>query len=535
MAELSIVGFVLGSLSFGVTLRNGIERVLQDVDAYKAQMEILVPLSSRLALVSIHLESWRVFWHIYDGTPSELFSSYWGPNGSEEIRRLLSLAFNQFEKVDAEFKSKYGHQTRGRFVQWNPNQTSYDKARDGDLLENLTLSLTRERSRLRRMNTALFTGPIFQRHLEILEKSISLLHELSEKRFIENVGTYDDKEWKSRVEHTATRSYLIDLAEKSTRASQALGDMVKTSDEHNIDFYLDHGANPDQRQEAIIESARNSYIPYNFSVSPRQGASGVTGLKIQCQEATQSPVADVAWNKNLSHALQELSCNGDPPDGFRTYIRTAEDAPGFLMSSHLCHEQVYENLRTFMMSKKTQHDRCLHGEFSRTERTKLAYELVECALLFLRTGWFSKLCSCSIYRLESNDLKPAHTVRIRRLDHSDHVDAESGQPCLQATWCEQELVDMHIRRLGVLLVEIAVGSPVIEVAFNHAKNDVEIDFDARGDESSTAKRKDILRRVRREGNEDIMDAVGYCLKQSTTPQEMVQADLEEFYDRVVEP
>ena len=535
MAEFSIVGFVLGSLSFGVTLRNGIDRVLQDIDAYKTQVEILVPLRSRLALVSFNLDSWRAFWHVYDGTTPELFSSDWGLNGSEEIRGLLSLAFKQFEKVDAEFKSKYGHLTLGRSVQWEPNQASYDRTSDGDLLESFTLSLTRRWSRLRKLNTALFTGPIFQRHLETLEKSVSLLHELSEKLFKENVDSHNDNEWKSRVEDTAIRSYLIDLAQKSTRASQVLSDIIRTSDEHNIDYHIDHGAIPDQRQQFISESARNSQIPYNFSVSPRQGASGVTGLRIQCQEATQHSVANVAWIENLSHVLQEIWRSRDPPDGFRTYIRTAEDTPGFLLSSCLCHKQAYENLRTFMTSNKIQHDRYLHGRFSKTERTKLAYELVECALLFQGTGWFSELCSCSIYRLEGDDLKPAHTVRLRRLDRSDHVDAELGQPCLQATWCEQELVDMHFRRLGVLLVEIAIGSPVIEVAFNGAKNEVEIDFDARGDESSTAKRKDILRRVRREGNEDIMDAVDYCLKQNTKPQAMVKADLEEFYDRVVEP
>ncbi|KAL8724606.1 MAG: hypothetical protein Q9166_007853 [cf. Caloplaca sp. 2 TL-2023] len=535
MAELSIVGFVLGSLSFCVTLRNGIERVLQDVDAYKAQIEILVPLSSKIAVLSIHLESWRSFWHIHDGTPSELFSSYWGPNGSEEIRRLLSLAYIQFEKVDAEFELKYGPRTRDRIAQGTLNQGTHNKENDRELLEDLTQSLTRGKSRLRRVNTALFTGPVFQRHLETLEESISLLHELSEERFVENVCAYNDKDWKCHVERTATRSHLIHLADHSTMASQALGDLVETSDDHNIDFYLDHGAHPDQRQQVIIESARNHYIPYNFSVSPRQGTLGVSGLKIQCQEATRLSIPDVAWDQNLPHALRKLCCNEDPPDGFCTYIRTAENTPGFIVTSHQCPEHVSENLRTFMISNKSQHERRLQGEFSRTERTKLAYELVECALLFLKTEWFSNICSCSIYRLESNDLKPVHTVRIRRLDHSDHVDTESGQPCLQTIWCEQELVNMHIRRLGVLLVEIAVGSPVIEVAFNHAKNDVEIDFDAIGDKTNTAMRKDILRRVRRESSEDFMDAVGYCLKQGTAPEDMVQADIEAFYDHVVEP
>ncbi|KAI4267851.1 MAG: hypothetical protein L6R38_008068 [Xanthoria sp. 2 TBL-2021] len=528
MAELSIVGLVLGSLSFGVTLRNGIDRVLQDVDAYKTQNEILVPLSSRLAVLSIDLESWRSVWNIYEGTPAELFRAYWGPSGSEEIRMLLALAYSKFEKVEAEFESTYGSQTLDRIAQRALNQGTHNKEKDRELLENLTRSLTLERSRLRKLYTALFTGPGFQRHLQILETSISLLHELSEKRFGENVCVYKDKDWKRH----ATRSHLINLAGHSTKASQALGDLVETSDDHNVDFYLDHGAHADQRQQVIMEFARNRYITYNFSVSPRQGTLGVSGLKIQCQEATRMSIPDGAWDQNLPHALRKLCCSEDPPNGLCTYIRTAKNAPGFAITSHQCPEYVSENLRTFMISNQSQYNLRLQGEFSRTERTKLAYELVECSLLFLKTGWFSNICSCSIYRLESNDLKPVHTVRIRRHDHNDHVDAESGQRCLRTKWCEQELVNMHIRRLGVLLVEIAIGSPVIEVAFNCAKNDVEIDFDARGEETM---RRDILRRVRRESGEDFMDAVGYCLKQGTAPKDMVQADLEAFYDHVVEP
>lgn len=175
------------------------------------------------------------------------------------------------------------------------------------------------------------------------------------------------------------------------------------------------------------------------------------------------------------------------------------------------------------------------GSFRGLSGRGLAYELAECALLFLRTEWFSKICSYTIYRLESADLKPVHTVRISRLDHSDHVDPESGQPCHRTMWCEQELLNMHIRRLGVLLTEIAIRSPVVEVAFNDWENDVEIDFTAEGDKLETSLRRDILRRVRRESSEDFMDAVGYCLKQGNIPRDVVQADLESFYDHVVEP
>ncbi|KAI4125119.1 MAG: hypothetical protein LQ338_004447 [Usnochroma carphineum] len=537
MAELSIVGFVLGSLSFVVTVRNGIERVLQDADAYKAQIEILVPLSSKLEILSIHLNIWQSFWWINDGTPEELFSSYWGDTGSAEIRRLLAHVHKSFEKVNVEFESKYGHVLPDRTAREPPNRRAYSKENDLESLESLTQFHARRMSRLQRFNIALFTGSLFHKHLESIERSINLLQELSEKRFVEYVCAYRDEDWKSHVEYTAARSHLTLLADRSAIASQALQDLVEASEDHNVDFCLDHGAHPDQRQQKIIEFARECCIPYNFCVSPRH-ASGMPRLRVQCRETTRSVLSDVAWDQTLRHALRKLCHDENTSNGCCTYVKTAEDAPGFVLTSYHFPEHGLENLRTFMISNRSEYARRLQGEFSRTERTRLAYELAECALLFLRTEWFSGLCSCSIYRLESADLKPVHTVRVNRLSHSDHVDSESGEPCHQTQWCEQELLNMHIRRLGVLLVEIAIGTPVVEVAFNDSKNDVEIDLDARDNETGTthaAHFQDILRRVRRESSEDFMDAVGYCLKQGTAPRDVVQADLESFYDHVVEP
>ena len=80
---------------------------------------------------------------------------------------------------------------------------------------------------------------------------------------------------------------------------------------------------------------------------------------------------------------------------------------------------------------------------------------------------------------------------------------------------------MHIRRLGVLLTKLAIGGPFIDVAFNKAKNDVEIDFDAKEselDDTDAAHSQGILRKLRHESSKDFMDAVGYCLKQGTAPE-----------------
>lgn len=97
---------------------------------------------------------------------------------------------------------------------------------------------------------------------------------------------------------------------------------------------------------------------------------------------------------------------------------------------------------------------------------------------------------------ESTSLQTAYTFRINRLHHSDHIDPETGIPCDFTQWCEKDLLDMHIRRLGVLLRETAVGSPVYDVEFNWRKNDIEIDFEAISAKDESIIRadfKDVLR------------------------------------------
>ena len=536
MAELSIAGLVLGSLSFIVTVRHTVERLLQDVDTLKTQTEIMVPLSFRLNLLYIKLTIWQTFWHIHTGTPSDLFGSYWGTHGSKEIKLLLSHVHKQLEKVKIEFESKYGSDLQIAQQDLVSSQSIIRKDDEAQLFTVPNESFIGMKSYLRKLNTALFTGSIFNKHLETLEKSMELLQELSEKRFMKTNGDYKEAEWRDQVEYTAAKSHLTNLAHRSSNVSQAFRDLTESLNDHNIDFFLCHGTSPDQRYDKVFEFSRESRMPYNLYVSSRDASSKPSNVNIQCIEEKITLSSSIIWEDSFQHVLQKLYRVKQTSDNVCAYVRGTQ--VGFIANRQHLPQQNPENLRTFMISNKSDFARDLHGEFSRAERTRLAYELAECALLFLRTEWFSELCSCCIYRLESIDLKSLFTTRITRLDHTDHIDPGTGKPCPQTIWCEQELSSMHIRRLGVLLTEIAIGRPIFEVAYNNLDDDIEIDFDVNLDgngEIQAAGFRDILRRVRRESSEDFMEAVGYCLRQGTAPKDVVLTDLESFYDHVVEP
>ena len=318
----------------------------------------------------------------------------------------------------------------------NAFQGSYSKELEAESIDRFSGSFERRTGAIQRFNAALFTGSIFQKHIESLEDSIKTLQELSEKLFIKHVCNYRETDWKEQKSHTAARSHLTHLADRSSITSQALRALVESSEDHNVDFCLDHDTSPDERQQTLFRFARECHLAYSFCISSRHPLTQIFKVKLHCREVDTPQSSRTTWHQNFLGALQKL-WDDDRHSSDPAYVRTAEDAFGFVLSQSQFPEHERENLRTFMLSKKANFARDLHGEFSRSERTRLAYELAECALLFLRTEWFSELCSCCVYRLENIDLKTAYTVRINRPDHADHIDSETGQACHQKQWCEE--------------------------------------------------------------------------------------------------
>ena len=243
--------------------------------------------------------------------------------------------YKQFEKVEAEFELRYGHLLQN-LIQCQNERTScprtYSKDQEQLLLENHRHSYSRKTNPIKRLNSALFTGSIFHRHLDNLENYIRSLQDLSKFRFVEYVCDYDETEWKDHVEFTAARDCLTSLANHSSITSQALRDALKGSEDHNIDFNLDHGSSPDQRQKQIFDFATKCSFPYYFCVLPRHSSRKKSLLRLQCQEETRSSTSDINWDRGLQQALQKLCCDEDNSDELNAYIRLRNNAPSIVVS-----------------------------------------------------------------------------------------------------------------------------------------------------------------------------------------------------------
>jgi hypothetical protein len=180
----------------------------------------------------------------------------------------------------------------------------------------------------------------------------------------------------------------------------------------------------------------------------------------------------------------------------------------------------------------------LHGDFAKRDRIKLAYELAESAMVFLKTNWYSRLCSCTIQQVCIDEATEEYEYCLR-MSEIRHLAPESGEMQSTRQWCREELLDMHVPRLGILLVEIALGSVISDVAYDPVTGKVWLDLAGdsglASDEAQELSPRKVARRVEKAAGEDFSLAVEYCLQHGIRPQEVGIIDIERFYNRVVAP
>jgi hypothetical protein len=518
---MDLVSASLGIVSFVITVRNTIDKILKDIDAVERHAEELVPLRNRIGLCRDKLRIWKYFWQVHKRTPDQLFIAYWGDRGSQDIGQLLSYLSRDSLRIREEFRSKYSEIAAG---------PSFRYLSDEPVLQSLSREWKHDKAqlvnKLKRLCTALFTGETFQRHLKSFEDNIELLQDESKTTFIAINLAYKDVGWKKDVLMVTNKVHLIELASKSTRASEALRRICVGMTDHTIDYQLGHATSFDRRMETLSESVRSGHLTYHLSAAHSSAPTDILG--VYCQETRRSAHDG---DDQFSRALQRLF--RDRAADQRIYLRPEGTSISFVFGTCPCTCYHSHSLRSLMMAPNSEEDDRQY--FLSQERPLLAYELAECALLFLKTGWFCDLCSCSVLRTEDRAGRTSFMIRISGVHH---VDAKSGEPAEQRQWCETSLRNMHIRRLGLLLTEISLQTAVKNAVYDEARTEIGITLGLNHVDPATTSLlglREIGKRVRRATSEDFREAVQYCLKNGTAARDICQQDLDYFYDIVVAP
>lgn len=520
MAE-AITGLTIGALGAILTIRNGIERFINDLDHYKNFSDRLIPILSQLATITINVETWKCFWHIHENTSFSLYIAYWGHNGAKLIVEQLSDIRLKIFKVTQQFESIYP-QVAATFDRTILPETRFSEHNE---VETLRLSLRKYTARVgwRFKLAGLVRIPALQESLKLLEDSAKDLERLSQSQFIKAVSkNKNDSHLETLKEKVALHEYLVRLAQSPALASDAL----KPRNVY-LDMRLDYQTTPDNRMMAIGRFAGEGMLPLYVRA---QDSNSRIKIDVCIKEARSQSISNhsiVPVADDLHHALTQLSTE----DGCSMYqFRDKSGTHTFTVQKTTALSSDTASLRRLLAHGHNLGGPCL---FRTSEKLKLGYQLVECALPLLRTSWLSNLCSCAIRR--TTDRENLYAIRFGQ---KQHYEPRSGMSISDA-WCKEDWQRMQIRRIGVLLTEIATGKNVVEASFNRETGRVRIYFDEinlERDQASNDCTNDaqIAARVEEGAGQDFREAVDYCLREPLATDIDVE-ELGSFFHNVIDP
>jgi hypothetical protein len=535
---LPVVGFALGCMAFLATVRNGIATILNDRDNFKQSGRDLVPLICEVAAISSRVNNWRRFWRFYDGVPKSLPTVYLGVQGGRRMLTLLASIDLASRQMRDEFRTIYAH-----IIYKTKSRTRHD----GCLSESSKVSNEANEKQLERyirrykrwfgvsgkLSITLFRGSLFRKHLDNLAGKVKMLEDDSLFEFVHE-WECDASEAQKNAAEVGTQFFLSHLATRSAKTSEALLELLSSVDNLRLDCPIDHyyGIEAERRKETLAARAGNGGFPYYVQLSRNPPASDALKIAIESVLPNDRKV----WCSDFEQGVLSWrsSVSGDS-----LFMRPKSQTATFRLKriDGWTHGSVA--LRASLSSTDPEDLlESLHGDFSKRNRVKLAYELAESALIFLKTKWYSRLCGCALHCVCVDELEEEYEFYFRT-NNLHHLEPECGQTQPTKQWCEEELVNMHIQRLGVMLVEIALGTSVTEVAYNQKTRKVELDLcqdtSLPPDQVHDLPPRKIARRVEKAAGEDFSLAVDYCLRHGREPGEIGAEELERFYNKVVAP
>jgi hypothetical protein len=168
---------------------------------------------------------------------------------------------------------------------------------------------------------------------------------------------------------------------------------------------------------------------------------------------------------------------------------------------------------------------------SKVAKLQLAFELVESAILLLKTDWLKTLCSCR--------------VRCKKAGPGKYECSMSAHQTVgHHTWCSSAQPEQqHIQRLGVFLTELVLDALVVGVVRRDQdmiqignQDTVQLILQLRGNNSTITWNRDRLRtEMEQKTSRRFTEAVLHCLSNTLRPDTVQQTDLGEFFWNVVVP
>ena len=467
------------------------------------------------------LERWKKDWNISKHTPDTILSMCWGDPEYSIIEHKLCLIKNETQEATKELRKITGLSRE----EW-ATMTEHKKKSKAKFI------LAKEKY-LRKL-------------IDGVPDAMKVIKEAA------------DRGWKNQQErlfagisnntpyHAQVALLLVQIAKQTQQDMNALLECTQALHSFSVELDLDlfeavSAVSQDTHSAIVAAAAAAGHIKLDLllrestdptaeivrarvekSSSAPEGYARTVEAFRAVMTAPQTSVYHFALNATTIFSVCRCSRKGDPCSPTRESLRQklSYNAP-----------PTYNIARNKLIPC-----RLLLGDVS---TFRVAYELSQACLIFLRTTWLSELCGCGLrcgnrqqssldtwyefgLNVESRHQKPLWRDLHPRPNASPEIEGE-----WKHSWCTTSstwnTMTRPLRRLGLLLIEIALGTIILETMTDHAGSITHVFILVTGDRRNYIKQRINIEKAMKlvesaaHGSSGFSDAVRCCLTRVLQP------------------
>lgn len=441
----AIAAFVMTVISWYGMLRTGVQLIHNEIKDSKSYKRDIKEMVNELDRQNRKLERWKKQWLFWKGTPDSLHLHFWGEAEYKTIKIKLKSMIAHFIEGERELH-RFSTLTETR---WNAMRRTKRKMLKRrfiwmkkkylqELLEKMAKTSTD-------LDDAAKDGWCHDRQYDRNNVDFAYVHRIGIGHLLVPIAmqthNYTDTLWQCC--NFARESFTTELDLDIFGAS-----LVDSRDE-----YL----------EAITKAAANQHA--TLTLLTRDALLRIAEMTRVCIKKSAASTED-----NVAALVDALSSvtKGSEECHFMARSDSSDLAFSVCKSSQYfrpgtgMRKSFREIQSTNLPPKFT--NRALLGSIS---KFRIAFELAQACLLFLRTTWFSEICTCGIRcgrpTDESDELQYDFTLQLGEVEHQPAQWAGTqirgcwGQ--IQRNW---DALTKPMRRLGLLLIEVTLGTTILE-------------------------------------------------------------------------
>lgn len=443
-AGAAIAAFAMAVISWYGMLRTGVQLIHNDMKESKSYYQNVKTMVDDLGLQCRELEKWKKRWVVCDDAPHSLHLVLWGQAEYDTIKIKLE-DMNVLRKEAENSLQSY---------------TSLE--------ESGWKALSAAERKYLKMKFVFVKKKYLQEILESMGKALNKLNEAAKN------GWQRDQDFKggevdfARVQHQAIGHLLVPVAMRSQLYTDIIWqscDFARETLTTELDLDI-FGASALSSRGEYLEVIAKAYAKQHATLTILTRAAALQVAEMTRVGIKESVTSTQTYVTALSDALDRIMKGTDEEchcliESDRIYHLFKSSIP-----VHGPGTGIRETLRQIQSKNKPLafRNKDLLGTIS---KFRIGFELAQATLLFLRTTWFSKICSCRIRCGRNSDraegLLYNFSLQLGSAGHEPPQWANVSQKCWARCNYAWNTLTTPVRRLGLLLVEATLGTTVLTI------------------------------------------------------------------------